>query len=191
MTFNADNKDEEKQDEKKKKKIWPLVLLNFVLLVILAVILYFVFFKDNVNTPVSHLPAFGMQSAMGGGSFGSDDLVGERALILNIFASWCKPCEAEHPVLSDLVYKHNVPLYGIALKDNEDDLKAFLKRLGNPYHDIGMDNAGLMLSGIGIEGVPTTLVVDSNLKIHMIYEGPVTEQIAQEKILPLIQKLNN
>lgn len=184
MPSNTDNKND-------KKKIWPLVLLNVVLLLILAFILYFVFFKDSAITPVSHLPAFGMQSAIGGGSFGSDDLAGERALVLNIFASWCKPCEAEHPVLSDLVYKHNIPLYGIALKDNEADLKAFLGRLGNPYHDIGMDNAGLMLSGIGIGGVPTTLVVDSNLKIHMIYEGPVTEQIAQEKIIPLIKQLND
>lgn len=181
----------ETKDKKKNKKLWPLILLNFVLLIILAFILYLVFFKDSVNSPASHIPAFGMQSAIGGGSFGSDDLMSENAFVLNIFASWCKPCEAEHPVLSDLVYKHNVPLYGIALKDEKADLDAFLKRLGNPYHDIGMDNAGLMLSGLGIGGVPTTLVVDKSQKIHMVYEGPITENIAQEKILPLIKKLNN
>lgn len=191
MSSNPENDDQVKKDNKKKKRLWPLVLLNFVLLLILIFIIFLVFFKEDSRPAVSHLPAFGMQSAMGGGTFDSDDLITDNAFMLNIFASWCKPCEAEHPVLSDLVYKHNIPLYGIALKDDEADLKAFLKRLGNPYHDIGMDNAGLMLSGLGIGGVPATLVIDSNLKIHMIHEGPVTEQIAQEKILPLIKKLNN
>lgn len=181
---------EEQENKEKKKSLKPLIALNIVLAFILLCVLLVVYrVYDPPIVPVDTIPAFGMQS-VSGGSFGNDDL-SDRAFVLNVFASWCKPCEAEHPYLSQLAYEHNIPLYGIALKDDEDDLKAFLKRLGNPYHDIGMDNAGLMLSGLGIGGIPTTIVADPDQKIHMVYQGPITQEIIDENILPLVERINS
>ena len=73
------------------------------------------------------------------------------------------------------------------MKDEPDDLDDFLERLGNPYTDIGMDNAGLMMNGLGLQGIPTTFVVDQDLAIVKAWQGPITPAIAQDEILPLFK----
>ena len=170
----------------RKKSLKPLIALNILLFALLIGIAFSVFRPMNSAPAANQIPAFGMQSAMHDGGFSHTDLQGELFL-LNIFASWCAPCEAEHPVLSDLAETHNIPLYGIAMKDDPDDLDAFLGRLGNPYTDIGMDNAGLMMNGLGLQGVPTTFVVDGDLNIIKTWQGPVTPNIAEQEILPLYE----
>lgn len=179
----------DKNKSKKQKSLKPLIALNIALAAILCGILFYLFKGyDSAAMPVKSIPAFGMQSAMHDGSFDNGTL-NEPVFILNVFASWCKPCEAEHPVLSELANTHNIPLFGIALSDNEDDLNRFLERLGNPYRDIGLDHAALMLGGLGIGGVPTTLVADKDQNIHWIIQGPITPDISEKQILPLIEKL--
>jgi len=169
-----------------KKSLKPLIALNVILFALLIGIAFSVFRPMNTAPASAQVPAFGMQSAMHEGGFSHTDLKGELFL-LNIFASWCAPCEAEHPVLTDLAETHNIPLYGIAMKDEPDDLEDFLERLGNPYTDIGMDNAGLMMNGLGLQGVPTTFVVDGDLNILKTWQGPVTPSIAEQEILPLFE----
>lgn len=170
-----------------KKSLKPLIALNFALFVLLIGIAFSVFRPMDTAAPAAaEIPAFGMQSAMHEGGFSHDSLQGDLFL-LNIFASWCVPCEAEHPVLTDLAEAHDIPLYGIAMKDEPDDLKNFLERLGNPYTDIGMDQAGLMMNGLGLQGVPTTFVVDNDLNIIKTWQGPVTPAIAEKEILPLFE----
>src|SRR5262245_28399804 len=54
------------------------------------------------------------------------DLTGSPALV-NVWASWCVPCRAEHPVLTRLA--REVPLYGFNYKDKTDDARRFLAEL--------------------------------------------------------------
>lgn len=169
-----------------KKSLTPLIILNIALFALLIGIAYSVFRPIEGAPTADQIPAFGMQSAMHEDGFSDADLQGDLFL-LNIFASWCTPCEAEHPVLTDLAQLHNIPLYGIAMKDEPDDLDNFLERLGNPYTDIGMDNAGLMMNGLGLQGVPTTFVVNNELNIIKTWQGPITPTIAQNEILPLFE----
>lgn len=178
--------------QKKQKPLWPLVVLNLSLLGILGFVLAFIFIpaQPQSGTPqaieaANAIPAFGMESAMHGGSFGSANLK-DDIFALNIFASWCKPCEAEHPYLVELASQHNLPLYGIALKDEREKLDAFLKRLGNPYRDIGMDHAGLLPANLGIAGVPTTIIANSDHEILYVHEGPLTRSLIDSKILDII-----
>lgn len=172
-----------------KKSLLPLIVLNLALLGILTGVITAVFWPASTLSSsalqnAKTIPAFGMQSALHERAFGSADLKGD-IFALNIFASWCKPCEAEHPFLIELSQQYGLPLYGVALKDDPDKLAAFLQRLGNPYRDIGYDNAGLLPSGLGVAGVPTTIIANSDLEILYIHEGPITRSVIDNQILPL------
>lgn len=175
--------------KKRGKSLKPLIALNVCLAAILIGILVFLFKGyETTYPPTSEIPAFGMASAFDDGSFGSADLQG-KVFVVNLFASWCAPCEAEHPILTEMSEKYDIPLYGIAYKDKHEDTLAFLEEHGNPYQGIGMDYAGLMLKALNIQGLPVTIVADENHKIHMIWQGPVTKKVVREKIMPLVDSL--
>lgn len=114
------------------------------------------------------------------------DLTGAPALV-NVWASWCVPCRAEHPVLSRLAQE--VPVYGFNYKDKPDDAKRFLAELGDPYRRIGTDASGRAGIDWGVYGVPETFVVDGNGRIRHRHVGPLTDRVVAETIRPLMKSL--
>jgi cytochrome c biogenesis protein CcmG/thiol:disulfide interchange protein DsbE len=118
----------------------------------------------------------------------SDDLKGEVSLV-NVFASWCVPCLSEHPIFLRLNRKNVVAIHGINYKNNPDDAAQWLDRYGDPYTRTGADLDGRVAIDWGVYGVPETFVVDRAGRIVFKQIGPVTPQILNEQILPLITKL--
>ncbi len=114
------------------------------------------------------------------------DLKGAPALV-NVWASWCIPCRAEHPVLSRLAQE--VPVFGLNYKDKPDDAKRFLAELGDPYRRIGTDLSGRTAIDWGVYGVPETFVVDANGRIRHRHVGPLTDKVVAETIRPLMKSL--
>jgi cytochrome c biogenesis protein CcmG/thiol:disulfide interchange protein DsbE len=170
-------------DDMAQKSLKPLIALNIALCFVIGGILWFIIAKPDFSP--KKIPEFGMQS-LEGGSFGSADLKDQKMLV-NIFASWCAPCRAEHDVLMMLSRDHNIPIYGIALMDKPEDTKKFLDELGNPFKAVGLDLAGIFPKTIGVSGVPTTLVVDQDLNIEMVYQMPLTTETAKQKIVPIFK----
>ena len=56
-----------------------------------------------------------------------------KVWLLNVWASWCVSCRAEHEVVKRLVGMNIAPVYGLNYKDNPDDARGWLNALGNPY----------------------------------------------------------
>ncbi len=115
-------------------------------------------------------------------------LKGEVVLV-NIFASWCPPCQVEHPVFMKLAREQAVPIYGINYKDKPDAATAWLQRLGNPYSGIGVDPQGRNAIEWGSYGVPETFVLDREGRIRHRFVGPVTENDWRNTLQPIVQKL--
>ncbi len=115
------------------------------------------------------------------------DLGGEVSLV-NVFASWCVPCQAEHPLLTELTERTGVPLYGINFKDKAADAVAWLERLGNPYARVGAD-AGRAAIEWGVYGVPETFVIDRAGRIRYHHRGPLVPELIESDILPLLREL--
>jgi cytochrome c biogenesis protein CcmG/thiol:disulfide interchange protein DsbE len=188
---------------KKKTSLLPLIALNIALLGVMGFVVHYVYtaaplqLRNITAIQIGQtLPAFGMAryDVPDGSedSFGLEtlDTAGGKLAVINIFASWCKPCEAEHPYIKSLGTDYGLPVYGIALKDEPDDIKAFLDRLGNPYRAIGLDYAGLMLSGLGLAGVPTTIIIDKDYKVLFLQQGPVSTRTIDEHIAPLLARVS-
>jgi len=106
-----------------------------------------------------------------------------------VFASWCVPCRAEHPLLMRLARENGVSINGIAYKDKPEDSRAFLASLGDPYSRVGMDEPGRAAIEWGVYGVPETFLVDGNGVIRWKYSGPLTPELVANKLLPLIESL--
>jgi cytochrome c biogenesis protein CcmG, thiol:disulfide interchange protein DsbE len=115
------------------------------------------------------------------------DLKG-RASLVNVFASWCVPCRAEHPMLMRLA-REGVPVYGINIKDKPADMKAFLDELGNPFARIGADSDGRASLAWGVYGYPESFVVDAQGRIRYKQPGPITPADLQDRILPILRSL--
>jgi cytochrome c biogenesis protein CcmG/thiol:disulfide interchange protein DsbE len=119
---------------------------------------------------------------------GTEDLKG-KVWILNVWASWCVACLEEHPILVSFSKRNVVPIYGLNYKDKREDALAWLGKHGNPYTLSIQDGDGRVGIDYGVYGVPETYVVDGKGVIRYKRIGPVTEQILQEKILPLVRRL--
>ena len=100
-------------------------------------------------------------------------------VLVNIFASWCAPCEIEHPVLVDLK-KQGVRVVGVAYKDAPENTKAFLGRLGDPYAERLVDRDGRAGIELGVTGVPETYLVGADGKVLAKHTGPLTAQTARD-----------
>jgi cytochrome c biogenesis protein CcmG/thiol:disulfide interchange protein DsbE len=120
--------------------------------------------------------------------FGVPDMSG-KVWLLNVWASWCVSCREEHPVLMDLSKKDVVPMVGLNYKDPQDDALAWLKQFGDPYALSVVDRDGRVGIDFGVYGVPETFVIDKAGLIRYKHIGPVTTKALEEKILPLVRKL--
>ena len=115
-------------------------------------------------------------------------LINGRIKLVNFFASWCIPCLAEHPQFMTLASEDEVDLIGIAWKNKTDEAKTWLERHGNPYNVVLNDLSGRVGIDWGVYGVPETYVVDGQGIVRFRYPGPITPEIFQNKIKPLIEK---
>ncbi len=135
------------------------------------------------------LPAFSLPPLNPGQpGLASDDLGGQVAII-NVFASWCVPCQAEHPLWIALAKTGAVPVYGINWKDRREDAVAWLEKLGNPYARIGFDPDNEAGVALGIYGVPETYIIDREGRVHHRHPGPVFEEDFLKTIGPMLREL--
>jgi cytochrome c biogenesis protein CcmG/thiol:disulfide interchange protein DsbE len=109
--------------------------------------------------------------------------------VLNVFASWCTPCLAEHPYVTQLAKTPGVKVIGLNYKDKADDANGWLRKHGDPYAAIVVDADGRAAIDWGVYGVPETFVIDKQGVIRHKQIGPITPQALREDILPLVAKL--
>ncbi len=139
----------------------------------------------NQNAPAFRLPQLDNPQV----NFSPEDLRGQ-VWMLNVWASWCVSCLAEHPVLLNLAQTGRVRLYGLNYKDKPEAALAWLRRHGNPYVQSMSDIDGLVGIDFGVYGVPETYVIDKAGVIRHKHTGPITPQALADVLLPLVEKLN-
>ena len=117
------------------------------------------------------------------------DMIG-KVWLLNVWASWCVSCRVEHPVLMDLARTGEVHLLGLNYKDVPDKGVAWLDRNGNPYRLSLVDRDGRIGLDYGVYGVPETFVIDRRGRIRHKVIGPLTRELLDTTVLPLVRELS-
>lgn len=140
----------------------------------------------NITHIEKSLPAFTLAD-LDGGSAESSELKGPA--LINLFASWCMPCIIEYGILDDISRTHNVPVYGIAYKDNAIALQRHKRENALPYSRILMDNDGVAMLALGAKAVPETFVMDAKGTLVLHITGALTPDDVTSTIAPLLEKL--
>ncbi|TRZ64130.1 MAG: DsbE family thiol:disulfide interchange protein [Rhodocyclaceae bacterium] len=132
-----------------------------------------------------------------------------KVWLLNVWASWCVSCRAEHPLLVALAKQTTLPIIGLSYKEvrgdgeidagkiaSGDELQlaqkranAWLAARGDPYTLTALDLDGRVGIDYGVYGVPETYLIDKAGVIRYKHIGPVTREALDEKILPLVKEL--
>lgn len=128
--------------------------------------------------------------------FDGDRLISKKELlghvfVLNVFATWCISCRAEHAVLMEGKNTDGVIIYGLDYKDSRLKAKNWLSRSGNPYQKIIYDPKGKLAMDLGVYGTPETFIIDRKGIIRYKYMGPVSPDDWKNIILPKISISEN
>ena len=190
-----------------KRFLIPLAVF-LVLVVFLAVGLK----RDprEVPSPLVGKPApeFRLDTLTPDKQFSPADMRGQ-VWLLNVWASWCVSCRAEHPLLVAFAKQGGLPIVGLNYKelrgDGEIDMKkvpageepalvrqragAWLARHGDPYALSVLDMDGRVGIDYGVYGVPETYLIDKKGIIRFKQIGPITPEALEQKILPLARQL--
>jgi len=139
----------------------------------------------NKSAPDFQLPQLQKASA----TFSAKDMRG-KVWLLNFWGTWCVACREEHPLLVEYAKTGVVPIYGVDYKDQRAAALQWLDEFGNPYTQTAFDVDGRISIDYGVYGAPESYLIDRNGVIRFKQIGPITEDVWQNKILPLAQKLN-
>ena len=116
------------------------------------------------------------------------DMLGE-AWVLNVWASWCVACRAEHAFVTKLAGMKLAKVIGLNYKDKPGDANLWLQQWGDPYTTSLMDQDGRVGIDWGVYGVPETFIVDKTGVIRYKYIGPINQQVIDTEIAPLLREL--
>jgi thiol-disulfide isomerase/thioredoxin len=119
------------------------------------------------------LPAI-EEAALDGSIVSTQDLVGAPAVV-NVWATWCAPCEAELPALVDVAsaYDGRVGFLGVNFTDDAAQARTWERDYAIPYPSID-DGAGALADDLEFPYLPHTLVVDADGTIRYRIYGETT-----------------
>ena len=165
-----------------------------VTLLALAVLLYFGFtLRDphllpsallNKPFPAFDLPVLGTASKRAN----RDDLIGTTRLV-NVWATWCPTCLAEHGELQRIRDETGLSIVGINYKDDSEQALAWLARYGDPYDFHVVDTSGDLGVELGVYGAPETFLVDAQGVIRYKRVGEVNDAIWRDELQPALRAI--
>jgi cytochrome c biogenesis protein CcmG/thiol:disulfide interchange protein DsbE len=173
----------------KKQFMTPLIVFGLLVVLLIVGLIKAKYIRDVpsplIGKPVPEFNIPTVEDQMQ--TLSNKDLQGDISLV-NIWASWCVSCRAEHKFLNQMA-QQGIKIYGINYKDDLADARRWLAMFGNPYVKSAHDLDGRAGIDWGVYGTPETFVIDEKGMIRYKHTGPISSTDLQEKILPLIKQL--
>jgi cytochrome c biogenesis protein CcmG, thiol:disulfide interchange protein DsbE len=118
--------------------------------------------KMESNLIGKPLPEFSSETLMSATTIVTrKDMLGQPALV-NVWATWCPTCRAEHEFLLSIAVQENVRIFGVNYHDQRVAAQQWLNDLGNPYVFSVFDPQGDLGIDLGVVGAPETYLIDAN-----------------------------
>jgi len=111
-----------------------------------------------------------------------------KVILLNVWATWCGPCQAEIPELVEAYNKYKdqgVVVIGVSLDDTADTLREYAPKKQMNYPILLMRDAFDDAYG-PILGVPISFFIGRDGKISRKHFGPVTKDDIDREIKALL-----
>lgn len=143
----------------------------------------------TAQDPLRHLPTFSLRD-LDGQEIASSAWAG-KIVILNFWATWCQTCLAGIPSLQAAQAESDaVRVVGIAIDTQEEVARYLAKNPINYPIMLGGTEAMAMSHRLGnrLEGLPFTVIFDSQGRWVHAHQGEVTQAILGEKLAPLVTK---
>jgi cytochrome c biogenesis protein CcmG, thiol:disulfide interchange protein DsbE len=119
-------------------------------------------------------------------SLSLSDLRG-KVVVINLFASWCQPCEAEAPILAraqrELAGRDGTVL-GVTYRDTTGDAEQFARQEHIAY-PLVRDVSGAFARAYGADGIPETFVIDRQGRVAALWR----EQLAGNELETALTKV--
>lgn len=130
------------------------------------------------------VPEFKLEDLEQAGKLHDQAIFKGEPLLLNVWATWCPTCYAEHQYLNTLA-KQGVKIIGLNYKDERDKANGWLTELGNPYMISLFDGNGMLGLDLGVYGAPETFLIDANGVIQYRHVGDVNDRNWNEVLKPM------
>tara|TARA_B100000427_G_scaffold234553_1_gene197580 strand:+ start:1066 stop:1596 length:531 start_codon:yes stop_codon:yes gene_type:complete len=175
---------------KKQLIIIPFIIFSLIILAFF----YLLSIERNPSDLPSNLlekdvPKFKTESLLKNYMFDSSKEFGNEIILVNFFATWCKPCIDEHEYIKRFADEEKIRVIGINYKDNKKKTTQWLKNLGNPYSNVAIDKNGRIAIDWGVYGIPETFIINSKGIIKYRHVGPVTKKV-YKKINKIIKEID-
>ncbi|MGO4998543.1 DsbE family thiol:disulfide interchange protein [Oceanisphaera sp. W20_SRM_FM3] len=112
-----------------------------------------------------------------------------KPMLLNVWATWCPTCRAEHEFLNELKAREDIYIVGMNYKDDRAKALQWLSNLGNPYAIDLYDPDGMLGLDLGVYGAPETYLIDSQGIIRYRHVGDLNEAVWTSTIKPIFEQL--
>ncbi|MBI5566204.1 MAG: TlpA family protein disulfide reductase [Chloroflexi bacterium] len=111
-----------------------------------------------------------------------------RPVLINAWATWCPPCRAEMPDLHAFYLKHQAEgfeMLAVNSGESQSVVANFIQQLGFTFPAL-LDPNKAVLDGLGINGLPTSILVGRDGTVKYIHVGGLTPEMINTQLAALI-----
>jgi len=169
----------------------PKVITLFVPLILFFIVCIFLFkglYSDPrkldsalVGKPV---PQFVLQDIYDPNKQHDASVLQGKKMLLNVWATWCPTCYAEHKFLNQLAAQ-DIYIVGLNYKDERKKAIQWLTDLKDPYKISLFDGNGMLGMDLGVYGAPETYFIDSKGIIQYRHVGDLNARVWDDQLKAL------